>query len=242
MDRQHPPHRVLLSVIIPTLNAARHLPAVLASIAQSDNGAVSIEEIIVSDAGSQDNTAPLAAAAGAIVLTGPCGRGHQLAAGAERARAPWLLFLHADTILEPAWAEALQTFVKEKGIMQAAAFRFQLDDPRWRGRILEAMVALRCALLRLPYGDQGLLISRDLYDALGGYRSIPLMEDVDFVRRIGRARLTMLGATALTSADRYRKSGYMRRVMRNILCLTAYFAGVSPARLRQFYDATGETS
>ena len=88
--------------------------------------------------------------------------------------------------------------------------------------MLERLVALRCAALRLPYGDQGLLISRRLYDEVGGYRPLGLMEDVDLVRRLGRRRTVMLRSPAITSADRFRRQGYLRRSARNLLCLTLY--------------------
>ncbi|MEL7028963.1 MAG: glycosyl transferase family 2, partial [Pseudomonadota bacterium] len=121
------------------------------------------------------------------------------------------------------------------GMEAAAAFRFQLDDFGWRARALERMVALRCAVLKLPYGDQGLLIRRSHYDRIGGYRPMPLMEDVDIIRRIGRARLILLRAPARTSAARYRREGYASRVLRNMTCLTLYAAGVSPERLVKYY-------
>jgi hypothetical protein len=89
--------------------------------------------------------------------------------------------------------------------------------------------------LALPYGDQGLLISRRLYDAVGGYRPMPLMEDVDLVRRLGRARLHPLGASMLASARRYRRDGYWRRPLRNLCCLALYFAGVPPRVIARMY-------
>jgi hypothetical protein len=90
-------------------------------------------------------------------------------------------------------------------------------------------------LLGLPYGDQGLLISRPLYEAVGGYRALPLMEDVDLVRRIGAWRLRVLSAEAWTSAERWRKQGWIRRSARNLLCLSLYRMGWSPERLARFY-------
>jgi len=127
------------------------------------------------------------------VVTVPRGRGTQLAEGAKAARrGRWLMFLHADTVLEEGWHNEVRSFIEAcemRGREQAAAFAFRLDDFGPRARLLERMVALRCALFALPYGDQGLILSRRLYDSLGGYREMPLMEDVDLIRRIGRARL-----------------------------------------------------
>jgi hypothetical protein len=131
-----------------------------------------------------------------------------LAAGAARARFSWLLFLHADTALAPGWEREANQFMErvDRGArpVAAAAFRFALDDVGARPRVLEWLVALRCAALRLPYGDQGLLIPKRLYAEIGGYRPLPLMEDVDLVRRLGRRRCHA-GSRAVTSAERFRR-------------------------------------
>jgi rSAM/selenodomain-associated transferase 2 len=223
----------MISVIIPTLHAARHLPATFLSIFDAAvDGFVS--EVIVSDGGSEDATLKIAEDAGATVIVGERGRGQQLRAGAEAARKPWLLFLHADTTLERGWAEEVKTFMMNGGD-SAAAFRFRLADSGLQPRLLESAVALRCKLLALPYGDQGLLISRKLYDAVGGFAPIPLMEDVDFVRRLGRRRIAMLKTAAVTSAERFRRDGYVRGSLSNLSCLMNYYRGVPPERLAERY-------
>src|SRR5207302_7038411 len=120
----------------------------------------------------------------------------------------WLLFLHADTILAQDWAATIATFIADPtNRMRAGYFQFRLDDAAWQARLLERGAALRCHWFGLPYGDQGLLLAVDLYRSLGGYRPLPLMEDVDLVRRIGRRNLVGLGTTATTSAARYRRDG-----------------------------------
>lgn len=146
----------------------------------------------------------------------------------------WMLFLHADTRLPPGWLAVAMAHMHEHGEV-AGAFRFALDDPAWQARIVEAGVRLRIALFALPYGDQGLLVPRALYDAVGGYRPLPLMEDVELVRRIGRRRLRMLRAPAVTSAERWRRDGWLRRSARNLGCLALYALGVSPARIAKLY-------
>jgi hypothetical protein len=120
---------------------------------------------------------------------------------------------------------------------KAAAFRFQLDDPGVMARVMARGVAWRCRRMGLPYGDQGLLIHRDLYEKVGGYRSLPLMEDVDLVRRIGRRRLVFLETPAVTSAARYRRDGYVIRATRNLLCLALYSLGVNVNVIRRVYGA-----
>lgn len=224
----------MLSIVIPTLNAGGCLATTVAALAGGDGGGYG--EIVISDGGSTDETRAVALAAGARVVEARRGRGTQLAIGAAAARGDWLLFLHADTRLEPGWATQATGFMADRAnASRAAAFAFALDDPDPRARRLERAVAWRCRVLGLPYGDQGMLIGRGFYEELGGYRPIPLMEDVDLVRRIGRARLTMLPARAVTSAERWRRDGWYRRSARNLACLSLWYLGVPPATIARFY-------
>jgi rSAM/selenodomain-associated transferase 2 len=224
----------MLSIVIPTLDAAASLPATLAALA--DGGDEVVIEIIVADGGSTDATPALAARQGARLVAATPGRGPQLAAGGAAARGDWLLFLHADTRLAPGWRAVAARFMAAPGNrMRAAYFRYALDDDAPAARRLERVVAWRCRRLALPYGDQGLLMSRALYAAVGGYRPIVLMEDVDIVRRLGRTRLAALDHAAVTSAARYRRDGYLRRSLRNLVCLSAWFLGVSPRRIARLY-------
>ena len=181
--------------------------------------------------GSSDETAEIAEAAGCMLLAASRGRGKQLAAGAGAARGEWLLFLHADTVLRAGWDVAVRAFIDDPvNARRAGYFRFALDDPGFAARRIERLVDLRCRKLGLPYGDQGLLMSREFYNELGGFKPIALMEDVDLVRRVARRRLVMLGATATTSAARYRRGGFWLRPIRNQFCLLLWFLGV-PVRL-----------
>jgi len=134
------------------------------------------------------------------------------------------------------WRGAVTAFISEPHAAECAAyFRLVLDDERPAARRLERIVAWRCRALGLPYGDQGLLISRKLYERVGGFAPIPLMEDVDLARRLGRRRLVTLDASCIASARRYRHGGYWRRPLRNLLCLSLYFAGVPPRRVARLY-------
>lgn len=219
----------VLSIIIPTLNAGTALGSTLASI--SSTSAVAYE-IIVADGGSIDDTAAVAIDGDAIFLETTRGRGRQLAAGAAAAAGDWLLFLHADTRPQPGWPQAVAAFITDPtNLAVAGYFELTLDDDAWAARQLERLVRLRNLLFGLPYGDQGLLIHRNFYEQLGGYRCLPLMEDVDIARRIGRHRLQSIGTTVITSAEKYRRDGYLMRPLMNCCLLMLYAAGVSPHRL-----------
>ncbi len=212
----------MLSVVIPALNAAASLPATLASVAGAD-------EVVVVDGGSDDATTDLAVNLGARVMSAPRGRGAQLAAGVAAARGEWLLLLHADTRLAPGWRQAAP------GPDQAGYFRLALDSDDPRARRLERAVAWRSRALALPYGDQGLLIHRNLLAEVGGIRPLPLMEDVDLIRRLGRRRLVALDAAAVTSAAKWQRQGWYRRSLRNLACLALYFACVPPRLIARLY-------
>ena len=220
----------VLSIVIPTLNAARTLEATLAAVTGMAT------EIIVVDGGSADDTQAIAAARRAQWVEQTDGRGAQLAAGARIAHGEWLLFLHADTVPAPGWEGEAEAYMKEPANRDGAAvFRFRLDDTGAEARRLERMVAWRGRVLGLPYGDQGLLMSRRLYGAVGGFQNLPLMEDVDMARRLGRDRLSVLDVNAVTSAARYRGNGYLLRPMRNLTCLGLYLLGLPMTWIKRVY-------
>jgi rSAM/selenodomain-associated transferase 2 len=223
-----------LSIIIPALNAADRLAACLGALEEARTVGL-LQQVIVVDGGSRDATRTLADKAGAEVIETVPGRGVQLVAGGAAARGDWLLFLHADTRLEAGWAAEVARFLAAARHDEAATFQFALDADRRRARLLEYLVAFRVWLFGLAYGDQGLVISRLFYRELGGFRPLPLMEDVDLIRRIGRRRLGRLRARAVTSAVRYERSGYLKRSLGNLAILALYVLGVAPARLKRFY-------
>ncbi len=228
-----------ISIVIPTLDAAGPLGATLAGmapgIARLEEGGTAVE-VLIADGGSRDGTADETRRHGTRLVEAEAGRGRQLAAGAEAAEGAWLLFLHADTRPAAGWDEEVSTFIAlpaNRG--RAACFRFALDDRATAARLLEWLVALRCCLFALPYGDQGLLIHRSLYEALGGFRPLPMMEDVDLVRRIGRRRLAYLATPAVTSAVRFRRAGYLPRMLRNFCCLLLFIFGVRAETVARIY-------
>lgn len=228
----------MISVVIPTFNAGPGLVHTLSALVPAVVHGV-VQEAIIADGGSTDDTRAVADAAGTHLVVAARGRGTQLDAGAAIAKGEWLLFLHADTVLEPGWAEEAEAFIErvESGrrLQAAAYFRFALDDDGFMPRLVEALVGIRCMLFALPYGDQGLLISRAHYRRLGGFRSIPLMEDVDLVRRLKRRELVALKSRAVTSAERYQREGYLLRGVRNLGLMLLYYLRVPPRVLARLY-------
>jgi len=223
----------MLSVIIPTYNTGNNLTKVIAQMRMSPE----IGEVIVVDGGSNDDTLVIAQKSANQVMQTTKGRGQQMKAGASAATGDWLFFLHSDTVLQADWAEHIRAFMANKSNVQRAGyFRFMLDDDSVKARVLEKIVSWRCRFLGLPYGDQGLLISRRFYDEIGGYKEIALMEDVDIVRRIGNKRLKALSVAAMTSSIRYQKHGYVKRMIKNVTCLSLYFLGLSPAKIVKLYE------
>lgn len=223
-----------VSIVIPALNAAEELPLCLESLMPGLEAGL-IREVVVCDGGSQDATGAIAEAAGCRLIEAPRGRARQLIAGASAARGDWLLFLHADTALSREWPERVAEHISHRPDMAAAFTLVYRSDAR-QARWLEARANRRARWLGLPYGDQGLLIPAALYERIGGYRDIPLMEDVAIVRAIGRKRLTLLSAEARTSAAKYERDGWRKRAWRNAWLLMRYLLGADPAKLARAYS------
>lgn len=222
-----------LSVIIPTLNAVDRVgPTLGALVAGAGDGLV--REVIFADGGSTDEIAIVADECGAQLIKGKSGRGVQLKAGGETARGEWLLFLHADTVLPEGWPALVRRHI-DRHANSAGYFSLSFDSERRYARWTEGWANIRSRVLGLPYGDQGLLISRRLYDEIGGFADVPLMEDVALVRRLGRKKLRSLGAAVVTSPERYEREGYWKRGWRNWGCLGLYFVGVSPEKIVEIY-------
>ncbi len=220
--------RAPLSIVIPTLDAADDLPGTLAALAEGLEAGL-IRELVVSDGGSADATRAAAYAAGAIFAQGPAGRGGQLARGARQAGGDWLLFLHPDTQLGAGWSRAILDHMRDRP-NRAGHFRLAVRARGTAPRLVSGWANLRARAFGLPCGDQGLLISRRLYDAVGGYRDIPVMEDVAIARALA-GRLSPIPAIAATGAGRHAQGGWVRREGRNMLALARYLMGADPERL-----------
>jgi rSAM/selenodomain-associated transferase 2 len=223
-----------LSVVIPTLNAASELPETAEALLEGVSSGL-VRELVISDGGSGDDTGAVARELGALWLTGPPGRGGQLKRGVAAASGEWVLLLHADTHLAPGWAEAAHRHMTTQPRM-AGWFRLRFRSAGLMPRLVAGGANLRSRALGLPYGDQGLLVDRDVLYEIGGVPDIPLMEDVALARAL-RGRLRPLDADALTSAARYERDGWARRMGFNLATLARYALGADPAALRARYES-----
>lgn len=225
--------RAPLSIIVPTLDSADSIAPTAACLLEGvDRGIV--REVVLSDGGSADGIEAIAEELGAEFVKSARGRGTQLAAGANAAQGEWLMFLHADTRLAVGWSAAVMSHI-ESWPDSAGFFRLRFDASGGWPTFVAAWANFRSRRLGLPYGDQGLLISRNTYDAVGGYSEIPLMEDVEIARQL-KGRLRPLECDAVTRADRYLRDGWLRRGSRNLATLARYLAGTPAKRLLDSYE------
>lgn len=219
-----------ISVIIPALNEAESIGLTLASAAETP----AVERIVV-DGGSRDRTAEIARAYGAKVLTSPPGRAHQMNAGARIATGEYLLFLHADTLLPPAFDAAVRQVLNRSGVV-AGAFELRINGVRRDLRWVEKAANWRARVLDMPYGDQGLFLKAGRFRDLGGYPEIPFLEDLEFVRRLRRCgEIALAPAAVLTSARRWDRRGVLPATLLNQFVLLAYFLGLQPRRIAHWY-------
>lgn len=218
------------AVVIPTLNEESTLPATLEALCHDGP-----EELIVVDGGSRDATIDVARRHGARVISSPPGRARQMNAGAAVASAARLLFLHADTLPPANWRQVVERALSRPDVV-AGAFRFGLRDPVPGRRLVEGLVRARCRWLGTPYGDQGLFLRRDLFEAVGGFPPWPILEDLETVRRLRRlGRVVVVPATARTSGRRWRKLGLARTMCRNGCILIGHRLGVPLEKLARWY-------
>jgi len=225
----------MLSVIIPTRNTGDMFPVLLSQVTGENT------QVIISDGFSNDNTLERAATAKANLAIGTPSRGAQLSRGARMAHGDWFLFLHADCKLAPNWRALVEQHIKHHPD-KAGFFALKYDSPKLGARWVELMVAMRSLTISfpkgwaLPYGDQGLLISRHLYDEIGGYPDWPLFEDVKIVENIGRQRIRRLGGNITTCHNKYEQDGYLKRGWRNFRLLRRYKRGEPIEKLLRDYD------
>ncbi len=172
----------------------------------------------------------------AVIKSDRHGRGHQLRLGTAHLDTHWFLILHADSHLNNGWEDKVRQFLDNTPELDHAGyFDFQLDTNDRKARLLEHLVKLRCRLLALPYGDQGLLIPSRLLLLCGGVPDIPLMEDVQLARKLSRRRLRRIGIPLTTSAQHYLQHGFVKRSAQNLLFVLLFYIGVKPTTLHRWY-------
>ena len=219
-----------ISIVIPTLDEATSLAQTL--IAARERGA---GELIVADGESRDATRDVAARLADAVVRAPRGRAAQMNAGAAAARGDILLFLHADTQLPDGFADAVARALADPHVV-GGHFAVALDAPGWRYRLTERLISGRSRLTGVATGDQAIFVRRSVFEALGGFAPLPLMEDIDLMRRLKRSgRVAALDERVVTSARRWERDGFWRTVLLMWSLRLAYYAGISPTALARFY-------
>lgn len=223
------PSVLRVSVIVPTLNEAAHLPTTLAHV-----HLMAGDELIVVDGGSTDQTVVLAQQYTPHVLHSAPGRATQMNCGAQQARGDILVFLHADTVLPPDGLDAVRAAVQAGAV--GGAFRLMITPPTLVLRVVAWGTNLRARFGHLPYGDQALFMPRAVFEAIGGYEPVSFMEDVRMVQALRQhGNMVLLPQTVQTSGRRWQRDGVFYTTIRNTILITLYLWGVSPDKLRPWY-------
>lgn len=225
-----------ISIIIPVLDEKQRINTTVRDISSHRVAFQGTFEIIVVDGDPAGQTCAAVADPDVTKLLSEAGRGGQMNKGASIAQGKVLLFLHADTRLEPGFLSQICLMIEEQQY-SAGTFDLRIDAPGVVFRIVERVSSIRSRLTRTPYGDQGIFIRRDVFTRIGGYPEIPLMEDVALMRllRKDRYKIGFPNAKAITSARRWQQEGWIYTSLRNWALVTLYTMGVSPVRLARFY-------
>ena len=201
-----------ISIIVPTFNESQNLPLLLSDLSIDNDGI----EIIIVDCNSKDKTRDIAYIYKTnLYISKKKSRGLQLNIGAKKAKGEWFIFLHADSRLSQDWVEKVNEVIKDDEI-SAYFFKFKINNNKIIYRFLEVFVNLRSLIFKDPYGDQGLLIQRDIYFKNKGYKKIPLMEDLDLIKRLkNKVPLKMLTIPIYTSSRKWEKNNIVLQAIKN---------------------------
>jgi len=220
----------IISIIIPVLNEAGIIKSTLQNLQSKSN-----LEIILVDGGSKDNTVNIAQEIGVEVITVTGGRSTQMNAGANIAQGNILLFLHVDTLLPPNFNHLVRQTLKQPQVI-AGAFELAIDGREKSLRWVEILVKLRSHLFSLPYGDQAIFITKQIFVEIGGFADLPIMEDFELIQRLKqRGKIAITSAAVTTSGRRWQKLGVAKTTLINQLIIAGYYLGISPAKLSKFY-------
>lgn len=221
----------MISVIIPTLNEASTLENCLKSV-----GTRSDFEKIVVDGGSYDSTVEIAQNYDCLVLVTEPSRARQMNLGALRASGEILLFLHADTTLPDKWSEAVFEILREDRVV-CGSFALSISENLRGLCLIELLSNFRSRILNMPYGDQAYFITKQVFNMIGGFPDQPIMEDFEFIRRLGKTGTIRISALSVkTSGRRWKRLGLLRTTLINQIIIAAYYLGFSPNKLRKLYD------
>ena len=191
--------------------------------------------MIVVDGGSTDETVDLARRQGAKVLQTQAGKANQMNCGAAAASGKVLVFLHADTRLPGDFNRLILAALNQTGVV-AGAFRLAIDSQAAGIRFIESVADMRSRYLQLPYGDQALFMKKSVFDAIGRFADVPIMEDFILVRRLRRkGKIAILPAAVITSPRRWLHFGILKTWMVNQMIVIAFYLGISPERLARWY-------
>lgn len=223
-----------ISIIIPAFEEADRIQETLDRLGPM--AGIENAEVVVVDGHPEKTTLRAIAGGFARGICGPRGRGAQMHAGVLACSGSILLFLHADTRLPPDGLLRLKVVLQDPGI-DGGAFDLGIDAPGVAYRLIEKGASFRSRLTRVPYGDQALFLRRNAYFQIGGFRPIPLMEDVDLMRRLKRAgkKIRFVRQPVWTSARRWQREGILFCTLRNYALIILYYLGVSPDRLCRYY-------
>ena len=219
-----------LSIIIPTLNEADTIERTLSQLKEINN-----LEVIVVDGGSNDKTADLARLQGANVIKTQPGKANQMNSGAAAATGEVLIFLHADTRMPAGFNHQIVAALAKKGVV-AGAFRLAIDSPAAGIRFIERATHLRSRFFQLPYGDQALFMNKAVFETIGGFADLPIMEDFILVCHLRRkGKIIILPTAVTTSPRRWQHFGILKTWLVNQMIIIAYYLGISPEQLARWY-------
>lgn len=218
-----------ISIIIPTLNEAGNIKATLASTQSRD------VEVIVVDGGSQDDTVEITKSFGVKVILSSPGRAVQMNAGARAASGEILLFLHADTRLPAQFDVMVRTALQQPKTV-AGAFALRIDASLWSLRLVEWGVNWRSRILQMPYGDQAIFLTKEVFHQIGNFPELPIMEDFELMRRLkSLGKITLIPVPVITSARRWLQKGVFQTTLMNQIIIIAYLLSVNPKRIVNWY-------